>query len=132
MSTLLLRGRQKRRPKFDPSEYWSLTLVHFLPSARMRLSVTVLGLCVCMCHHVRHHESGHYAQLSVQPKVRTYGFGAIWETCFVQKLWHTWQRQTLSRRPISTEASRTFLPQFCCSGYPSLFSVYFQMACNQS
>ena len=26
MSTLLLRGRHKNRPKFDPSEYWSLTL----------------------------------------------------------------------------------------------------------
>ena len=26
MSNLLLRGRHKRRPKFDPSEYWSLAL----------------------------------------------------------------------------------------------------------
>ena len=33
--------------------------------------VTVLGLCVCLsvCLCVRHHESCHYAERSVQPKV---------------------------------------------------------------
>ena len=35
----------------------------------MRCRVTVLGLCVCVCVSVRHHESCHYTQLSIQPKV---------------------------------------------------------------
>ena len=59
----------------------------------MRRRVTVLGLCVCVCClSVRHHQSCHYAQLSVQPKVATVSLqsGKHWsflKKCFVQKLW---------------------------------------------
>ena len=33
-------------------------------------------------------------------------------------------------RTRSNVTSLAFLPQLCCSGYPSLFSVYFHMACK--
>ena len=47
-----------------------------------------LGLCTCVrvCLSVRHHESCHYAQLSVQPKVPT-ASAQYGKQCFVQKLW---------------------------------------------
>ena len=51
--------------------------VHFINPRRACARVTVLGLCVCpcvcvsVCLSVRHHESCHYAQRSVQPKVPT-------------------------------------------------------------
>ena len=34
-------------------------------------------------------------------------------------------------RTRSNVTSLAFLPQLCYSGYPSLFSVYFHMACNR-
>ena len=67
----------------------------------MRRRVTVLGLCVCVsvclsvCLCVRHHESCHYAQLSVQPKVSTassqsgkhFKYGVFSKNALFKKLW---------------------------------------------
>ena len=73
----------------------------------MREGYSTWSVSVC----VQQHESSHYAQLSVQLKVPTalvqsgkhFKYGVF---SFVQKLWrhlHTWQRQIISRHPISTE-----------------------------
>ena len=81
----------------------------------LTLGVHARGLQYLVYVCVRHHESCHYVQLSVQLKVPTasaqagkhFNYGVFSKKCFVQKLWHhlhTWQCQTLSWRPISTEA----------------------------
>ena len=45
-------------------------------------------VCVSVCLSVRHRESCHYAQLSIQPKVpRASVQSGIWRFLFVQKLW---------------------------------------------
>ena len=54
---------------YDTCIYKSLCLSGIVNPRRACARVTVLGLCVCLS--VRHHESCHYAQRSVQPKVPT-------------------------------------------------------------
>ena len=62
----------------------------------------VLGLCVCLS--VRHHESCHYAQLSVQPKVPTASVqsGKLFFSLKMQKLWREKANKLISTLYVLT------------------------------